>query len=782
MATIIKIKNSSTIGNVPSSLERGELAINTRDGNLFYGDGTYVQQDFVFNDLGLKGNLTVDGNLTIDGNITAQQYIVSSSVTYMTQSFSSGSTIFGDSADDTHQFTGSLLVNGNSILDGNFTVEGNTYLNGSNIYLGNSIGDRISVNGTIITQIKTDSHITASGNISSSGDIFANNATIANQLTAAGIAYPTADGDNGDVLITDGAGNLSFTRTVVYANVKNVSGGTLAKGWPVHATASAGNASEVIAASASNADTMPATYILAQELDDEEEGLAILTGYINDVDTSQFEAGQVLYVGADGGYTNVKLTGSNLIQNLGIVAKSAVNGSGYVYGSGRSNDVPNISPGYAWVGNSDSVATAVATSSFVVTNANTASYVAAANIAQPFSTLEVDGPSNSHIEVGTYPIGYDTIEFSGFLITGSGLIVSGAMATNHHNFLKIGEMEIVDVKNAVSPNTMLIHNVDDFIITSGSDGGNIVGGNTLFRHQGNAFDIYQNGSSKISMNGTGDLSFSGTNITFSPTTATKMKATNTTATNTYILTAEGNPNSTPQSLQSINAQDFFKTVTGAVTASAVSASGTITAAEYVGLPSGLVSGSAQIDHDSTTNFSADEHFTQANITTVGTVTSGDVSAILPSGLVSGSATVTTEYNATGLSSAGEYQVGARLALNAYGTNPSATAGTIVSFGNTNVAAVGAQSSAAAAKGRITVVTDAADGDELILEGIVKMSTNTGWSTAKLGAAVYMSTTAGQVTTTAPSTSGDYVRIVGHVVSATNAVIYFNPENGWIEIA
>jgi len=175
MATIIKIKNSSTIGNVPSSLERGELAINTRDGNLFYGDGTYVQQNFVFNDLGLKGNLTVDGNLTIDGNITAQQYIVSSSVTYMTQSFLSGSTIFGDSADDTHQFTGSLLVNGNSTLDGNFTVEGNTYINGNDIYLGNSIGDRISVNGTIVTRIKTDSHITASGNISSSGDIFSNN-------------------------------------------------------------------------------------------------------------------------------------------------------------------------------------------------------------------------------------------------------------------------------------------------------------------------------------------------------------------------------------------------------------------------------------------------------------------------------------------------------------------------------------------------------------------------------------------------------------------------------
>lgn len=51
---------------------------------------------------------------------------------------------------------------------------------------------------------------------------------------------------------------------------------------------------------------------------------------------------------------------------------------------------------------------------------------------------------------------------------------------------------------------------------------------------------------------------------------------------------------------------------------------------------GIVSSSAQIDHDQTTNYNANEHFTQANITTVGTVTSGDVSAILPSGVVSGS--------------------------------------------------------------------------------------------------------------------------------------------------
>ena len=55
---------------------------------------------------------TLATGLEVDGNITANQYIVSSSVSYVTQSFSSGSTIFGDSPDDTHQFTGSVSISG----------------------------------------------------------------------------------------------------------------------------------------------------------------------------------------------------------------------------------------------------------------------------------------------------------------------------------------------------------------------------------------------------------------------------------------------------------------------------------------------------------------------------------------------------------------------------------------------------------------------------------------------------------------------------------------------
>ena len=62
------------------------------------------------------GNLTVGGNATIGGIVTAQEFhteFVSGSIIY-----ASGSTQFGDTLDDTHNFTGSLLVTGSITLNG----------------------------------------------------------------------------------------------------------------------------------------------------------------------------------------------------------------------------------------------------------------------------------------------------------------------------------------------------------------------------------------------------------------------------------------------------------------------------------------------------------------------------------------------------------------------------------------------------------------------------------------------------------------------------------------
>jgi len=57
-------------------------------------------------------------NLVLTGDLTARQLIVSSSVISVTQSYSSGSTVFGNTLDDTHRFTGSLFLTGSSTFTG----------------------------------------------------------------------------------------------------------------------------------------------------------------------------------------------------------------------------------------------------------------------------------------------------------------------------------------------------------------------------------------------------------------------------------------------------------------------------------------------------------------------------------------------------------------------------------------------------------------------------------------------------------------------------------------
>ena len=85
------------------------------DLHQFLAESASYLVDAVTSSMGattINSTLFVQGDIATSGSITADEYIVNSSVTNVTQSFSSGSTIFGDSLDDTHKFTGSLGVTG----------------------------------------------------------------------------------------------------------------------------------------------------------------------------------------------------------------------------------------------------------------------------------------------------------------------------------------------------------------------------------------------------------------------------------------------------------------------------------------------------------------------------------------------------------------------------------------------------------------------------------------------------------------------------------------------
>ena len=87
--------------------------------SVTYDGGSITGDINITGSVTTTGNFTVNGNATIAGTLTAQEYhteFVSASII-----FSSGSTRFGDTTDDTHHFTGSLLMTGSLALN-NYSI------------------------------------------------------------------------------------------------------------------------------------------------------------------------------------------------------------------------------------------------------------------------------------------------------------------------------------------------------------------------------------------------------------------------------------------------------------------------------------------------------------------------------------------------------------------------------------------------------------------------------------------------------------------------------------
>ena len=89
-------------------------------GDTTFKDSQITGSITISDSLTVTNNLTVNGNTTVDGTLTVRELhteFVSASIIY-----ESGSTQFGDTSDDTHQFSGSVLISGSfSINNGSVT-------------------------------------------------------------------------------------------------------------------------------------------------------------------------------------------------------------------------------------------------------------------------------------------------------------------------------------------------------------------------------------------------------------------------------------------------------------------------------------------------------------------------------------------------------------------------------------------------------------------------------------------------------------------------------------
>ena len=235
---------------------------------------------------------------------------------------------------------GQLNVDAAATFDTNITVTGNSTLNG-NVGLGGASTDSIIQTGTLYL-----------------------NGPVKDVTDTLGAAN--------QVLLSNASGNLAFTyladlhvggAEVVEVPVKNTQGSPLVKGDPVYISGSVGASGrlEVQLADASNTLKMPAVGLLKQDLANNAEGFAVVTGKLRNLITDPIDGvtpteNDVIYVKPSGtsgaALTTTKPVYGNFIQNVGKVGRVSSGNSGNFVVSSilRTNDIPNLTPGRLWIG------------------------------------------------------------------------------------------------------------------------------------------------------------------------------------------------------------------------------------------------------------------------------------------------------------------------------------------------------------------------------------------------------------------------------------------------
>ncbi len=142
--TTILLSSNVISGSSIASSAQGQVALTTNTTTA-----TAVDLGLQTSDSPTFAGLTIDGDISASGDIIAENYIVKSTTTEVTTSFSTGNTIFGDTIDDTHQFTGSILI-GSGSISGSYLSTGSF---GRVIGAGSASFQHLSGDGSGITNL-----------------------------------------------------------------------------------------------------------------------------------------------------------------------------------------------------------------------------------------------------------------------------------------------------------------------------------------------------------------------------------------------------------------------------------------------------------------------------------------------------------------------------------------------------------------------------------------------------------------------------------------------------
>ena len=335
---------------------------------------------------GTYGNSTSIPTITVDskGRVTNASQSSISYDNYSNWKFTT------DTSGNVNVASGDLL---SIVGDGNVNVthSGNTITISSNADINSVVaGTGLTGGGSVgaVTLNLDEAYLAnLTVNIGTTADLDANT------ITANAFVGGTFSGEGSD--LTD------VRAETIEVTLKNVSGGQIDKGYPVHATGYSGSGEiEVVLADAGNAQLMPAHFIALETLANGAVGRGLLSGQLQGVNTSTFNIGETIYVGVGGGYANVAPSGEgNQIQNLGVVTRiDASQGGGEVYGAGRSAATPNLNSGNIFVGNAQNQSSTADLSNFTYEIVSSANIETTANLVA--QALVVNGNANVSGDVG----------------------------------------------------------------------------------------------------------------------------------------------------------------------------------------------------------------------------------------------------------------------------------------------------------------------------------------------------------------------------------------------
>ena len=217
-----KSLNSGTDIFFPQAIGNNyQIQIKSGSSNVsssFLTGSSNFQFNYDSNHLSISGSGELSGNLVVLGTVTAQEFkseLISSSIL-----FDSGSSLFGNSADDTHTFTGSVRVSNGitgSLLSTNGVLSSSsqiaTDISGSSTTLSSSLAVDIAVNSA--TSASLQSRVTS-------------NETSISSLNSNSGSYllNTSDTLNGDLTVTGTLTAQQFNTEYVTSSVILQSGST----------------------------------------------------------------------------------------------------------------------------------------------------------------------------------------------------------------------------------------------------------------------------------------------------------------------------------------------------------------------------------------------------------------------------------------------------------------------------------------------------------------------------------------------------------------------------